>query len=238
MDIFNKRTSIMKKKIWLIILGLSFPTYAQNTEEMNKNELKIALKNAIYSKDSLILVNNDKILDISLLNQKLNEANDSIKAQKLKINSLYSLKRQSDDNSKVLLEKLTFLNDSISKIKLSVKTDFNVTVFSTIPEEYAGCSYLFAETKENYKAKKYLYFDDFGTTCLISINNETITLKKNAIKGDDVVIYSNDTYTTYIHKIKNIGQNGEENQIYMAELVITNKAGQVVIKKIYGEGGC
>lgn len=228
----------MKKIMYLIILGLSLTSHAQDIEKMDKKELRITLKSTITSKDSLVLVNNDKMSEISLLTQKLNKANDSIKTQKAKISSLLSLKNQNDENSKVLSEKLTFLNDSISKTKLNVNTAFNVTVFSTIPEEYAGCSYLFAETKENYKAKKYLYFDDFGSTCLISINNETITLKKKAIKGDDVVIYSNDTYTTYIHKIKNAGQNGEENYIYTAELVITNKAGQVVIKKIYGEGGC
>ena len=55
---------------------------------------------------------------------------------------------------------------------------------------------------------------------------------------DEILVYSNDLYSAYIHSKKYIGNSGEESQIYTAELVVKDKNGQEIRIKVYGEGGC
>jgi hypothetical protein len=110
----------MKNIILLFILGLSLTTYSQDIEQMDKKELRIALKNSNASKDSLISFNRDKDQEIASLNQNIITFKDSIKAQKVKITSLLSLKKQSDENSKILSKTVAVLKDSIGKLNLEI----------------------------------------------------------------------------------------------------------------------
>ncbi|MFV5693127.1 hypothetical protein ACM55K_13965 [Flavobacterium sp. LT1R49] len=111
----------MKKILLLLIFGLSLTTYSQDIEKMDKKELRIALKNSNTSKDSLISNNGDKSKEIALLSQNLIASKDSIKAQKAKIKSLLSFKKQSDENLSILTKKVAVLKDSIGKLNLEIR---------------------------------------------------------------------------------------------------------------------
>ena len=110
----------MKNTILLLILSLSLTTYSQDIEKMDKKELRITLKNSNASKDSVISINSNKDKEIAMLNQNLIATKDSIKAQKVKISSLLSLKKQNDENSKVLSKTVAVLKDSISKLNSEI----------------------------------------------------------------------------------------------------------------------
>ena len=124
------------------------------------------------------------------------------------------------------------------------KSDSNsiiVSTFSSIPSDFEGCSHVFSINKEALKAEKFVYFDDMGTTAIIAINGESIILKKHSsfIEGEDeIIVYSNEVFSAYVHLKKYLGDSSTESQIYTAELVVKDKKGNVVKAKIYGEGGC
>jgi hypothetical protein len=115
----------------------------------------------------------------------------------------------------------------------SPKEKIDITTFelSEIPESLYGCSCLFSNTKEEYESEKYLYFDDFGDNCLISIDNKIVFLKP---EGDK---YKNEYYTAYIQNKIQIDE-GYESTTYNAELVIVDKKGYKQIYKVYGLCGC
>ena len=94
--------------------------YCQSIDDMNKKELRVVLQKTLSSKDSLITVSNDKTFTIEELTKKLKVATDSIAIQKSKIGSLLLLKKQTDQNLKVLTEKNTILKDSITKLNSSI----------------------------------------------------------------------------------------------------------------------
>ena len=202
---------------------------------MDKKELRAAYQNVIISKnnqkDSLTNVinglssSNIKLLDdIKKIQQSaiIEESKNREKANK--INELQLVIKSQEEKIKVL----------------SVKP-INITTFSKVPDELAGCSYLFSTTKTNYNLDKFYYFDDIGTTALISIDNKIQTLKNVSSfkEGDsEITVYGNENYTAYIHFIQVIKQNGEESADYFAELVIKDKNNQEIKIKVYGQGGC
>jgi len=109
----------------------------------------------------------------------------------------------------------------------------NLTSFklSEIPDSLTGCSCLFSASIEKYNSDDFLYFDDIGNNCIISIDNEVLLLKSKDDK------YYNETYTVYIQNKKEIGK-GYESTEYNAELVIIDKKGNKTVTKIYGICGC
>ena len=230
----------MTKTLLLLIFGLSLTTYSQDIEKMDKKELRIALKNSNASKDSAISINSNKDKQIAALNQNLISTKDSIKAQKVKITSLLSLKKQSEENSRILSKKVAVLKDSILELKM--KTSFIVSSF-TLKSLPKNCCMVYSETKELYKAKKYICFwGEFenDNSLNLYINDEKNVIKK--IDSDDETDdyqYKNDKYLVKIRKRKTIFENDIILIIESGELLIKNLAtGQEIIKKIYGEGGC
>lgn len=230
----------MKNTILLLILSLSLTTYSQDIEKMDKKELRIALKISNVSKDSVISINNDKDKELTKLNQNLIIFKDSIKAQKAKIASSLLLKKQSEDNSKILTKTVAVLKDSIQELKL--KIPFIVSSF-TIKALPKNCCMVYSETKELYKAKEYICFwgesaDDNSLN--LYIDNKKI--KINRIDSDDETDdyqYKNDKYLVKIRKRKSIYENDIILIIESAELLIRNlDTDQEIIKKVYGEGGC
>lgn len=190
MDILiQDRTSIMKKTICFVILGLSFATYAQNIENMNKKELKIALKNAVSSKDSLILVNNNKTSEMSLLTEQLYKANDGSKVQKNKIDSLLLSKNQCDKNNKILTREIVVLNDSIAKINSGLNQTIQEVVENddNIPIEL-GCLGVWVG-KAGSKALTFIIsnYDDLGFTGYYIENNTVKSLKGSKMKDSKIV---------------------------------------------------
>lgn len=225
----------MKKIILISIFSFFQNSYSQDIEKMDKKELRAAYQNLIISKnnqkDSLTNVinglssSNIKLLDdIKKIQQSaiIEESKNREKANK--INELQLVIKSQEEKIKVL----------------SVKP-INITTFSKVPDELAGCSYLFSTTKTNYNLDKFYYFDDIGTTALISIDNKIQTLKNVSSfkEGDsEITVYGNENYTAYIHFIQVIKQNGEESADYFAELVIKDKNNQEIKIKVYGQGGC
>lgn len=225
----------MKKIILISIFSFFQNSYSQDIEKMDKKELRAAYQNLITSKnnqkDSLTNVinglssSNIKLLDdIKKIQQSaiIEESKNREKANK--INELQLVIKSQEEKIKVL----------------SVKP-INITTFSKVPDELAGCSYLFSTTKTNYNLDKFYYFDDIGTTALISIDNKIQTLKNVSSfkEGDsEITVYGNENYTAYIHFIQVIKQNGEESADYFAELVIKDKNNQEIKIKVYGQGGC
>ena len=225
----------MKKIILISIFSFFQNSYSQDIEKMDKKELRAAYQNLIISKnnqkDSLTNVinglssSNIKLLDdIKKIQQSaiIEESKNREKANK--INELQLVIKSQEEKIKVL----------------SVKP-INITTFSKVPDELAGCSYLFSTTKTNYNLDKFYYFDDIGTTALISIDNKIQTLKNVSSfkEGDsEITVYGNENYTAYIHFIQVIKQNGEESADYSAELVVKDKNTQEIKIKVYGQGGC
>lgn len=111
--------------------------------------------------------------------------------------------------------------------------NINVTTFtlSEIPDSLSGCSCLFSNSKEEYDSDKFIYFDDIGDNCLISINSNILFLSQ---ESDE---YSNDYYTAYIQNKIQVDE-GYESTVYKAEIVIVDKKGNKKIFKVYGLCGC
>ncbi len=126
--------------------------------------------------------------------------------------------------------------DSTANAVNQADSVINLTSFSSIPDSLAGCSCIFSESENKYNANSYLYFDDLGTVCLISIDNKIVVLKP--VKITEVISeFANDEYTAYIQNKKNIG-SGAESATMTGELVVKNKKGAIITKKVYGVCGC
>jgi hypothetical protein len=230
----------MKNTILLLILSLSLTTYSQDIEKMDKKELRIALKNSTTSKDSVISINSNKDKEIAMLNQNLIATKDSIKAQKVKISSLLSLKKQNDENSKVLSKTVAVLKDSIATLNSSIPFINTVINYEQGTSIEDGCSCSFAESKQKYDKEEMLYVSDLGDNCTISINNKNTHLKNSTPNIIEGAKFSNNEYIVYIHKKKIVKSNDEyETTWFNAELVIENKkTGKKIIKNVYGSCGC
>lgn len=131
-------------------------------------------------------------------------------------------------------------NDRADTIQ-NINSDFSPTTFSSIPDEYAGCSYVFSENSQKFEKDEFLYFDDMGTVGIISINGKTHILDQTSTfkEGEDeITIYSNDLYSAYVHLIRYLEESSEESHFYSGELIIKDKTGKEIKIKVYGEGGC
>ncbi len=125
---------------------------------------------------------------------------------------------------------LTFLI-TLSCNNQKEKIDITTFELSEIPESLYGCSCLFSNSKKEYDSEKYIYFDDFGDNCLISIDSKIVFLKPEEDK------YKNENYTAYIQNKIQIDE-GYESTTYNAELVLVDKKGNKQIYKVYGLCGC
>jgi hypothetical protein len=225
----------MKKYTTIILLVISVLSFSQEIEKMDKKELRVAYQNLVISKnnqkDSLV----NLITNLTVTNSKLlDEVN--------KIQQIVLIEKgKNTENINKISELQQVIKSQEEKIKVLSVKPINITTFSKVPDELAGCSYLFSTTKTNYNLDKFYYFDDIGTTALISIDNKIQTLKNVSSfkEGDsEITVYGNENYTAYIHFIQVIKQNGEESTDYSAELVIKDKNNQEIKIKVYGQGGC
>ena len=113
------------------------------------------------------------------------------------------------------------------------KATINLSTFtlSEIPDELAGCSCAFSKSKEDYESEKFIYFDDLGYTCLLSIDNTLVFLKGEKDQ------YKNEVYTAFIQNSIQIDE-GYESTTYTAELVIKDAKGNEQVVPVYGLCGC
>ena len=225
----------MKKIILLAFFSIIQNAFSQEIEKLDKKELRVAYQNLVISKnnqkDSLVnLITNLTVTNSKLLDE-VNKIQQIVLVEKSK----------NTENINKISELQQVIKSQEEKIKVLSVKPINITTFSKVPDELAGCSYLFSTTKTNYHLDKFYYFDDFGTTALISIDGKIQTLKKVSTfkEGqDEITVYGNENYTAYIHFIQVIKQNGEESADYSAELVIKDKNNQEIKIKVYGQGGC
>ena len=125
-----------------------------------------------------------------------------------------------------------------SKIEPPPPAAINLTVFSSTPSFIVGCSSTYAETREDFLASRYLYADDLGTQCTISVADRPLVLKAVS-KLDPAYFsqYANEEYTVSIKIEKTApGQRGAET--VEGTLVVQRKNGPTVTIAIYGERGC
>ena len=210
-------------------------SFSQEIEKMDKKELRVAYQNLVisknYQKDSLVnLITNLTVTNTKLLDE-VNKIQQIVLVEKSK----------NTENINKISELQQVIKSQEEKIKVLSVKPINLTAFSKVPDELAGCSYLFSTTKTNYNLDKFYYYDDIGTTALISIDNKILTLKNVSSfkEGEsEIIVYGNENYTAYIHFIQVIKQNGEESADYSAELVVKDKNNQEIKIKVYGQGGC
>ena len=225
----------MKKIILFTIIAFVQYSFSQEIEKMDKKELRVAYQNLVisknYQKDSLVnLITNLTVTNTKLLDE-VNKIQQIVLVEKSK----------NTENINKISELQQVIKSQEEKIKVLSVKPINITTFSKVPDELAGCSYLFSTTKTNYNLDKFYYYDDIGTTALISIDNKILTLKNVSSfkEGDsEITVYGNENYTAYIHFIQVIKQNGEESADYSAELVVKDKNNQEIKIKVYGQGGC
>ena len=225
----------MKKIILFTIIAFVQYSFSQEIEKMDKKELRVAYQNLVisknYQKDSLVnLITNLTVTNTKLLDE-VNKIQQIVLVEKSK----------NTENINKISELQQVIKSQEEKIKVLSVKPINLTAFSKVPDELAGCSYLFSTTKTNYNLDKFYYYDDIGTTALISIDNKILTLKNVSSfkEGEsEIIVYGNENYTAYIHFIQVIKQNGEESADYSAELVVKDKNNQEIKIKVYGQGGC
>ncbi len=113
-----------------------------------------------------------------------------------------------------------------SQEKKDEKIEITTFNLSEIPKSLYGCSCIYANSKLEYQADKYMYFDDLGKNCLISIDSKIVSLEK---EGD---VFKNGKYTVFI---ENITETDEANN---ADLIIIDKKGNKKLYRVYGKCGC
>lgn len=100
-----------------------------------------------------------------------------------------------------------------------------------IPDSLSGCSCLFATSESDYENDQFIYFDDIGDNCVISVDQEIIVLKPH---GDG---YSDRKLKVLIQNKNEIG-SGYESTEYKAELIIIDHLDNTKMLQVYGICGC
>ncbi|MBU0695043.1 MAG: hypothetical protein KKE39_00755 [Bacteroidetes bacterium] len=120
----------------------------------------------------------------------------------------------------------------ISKIYSQQTKSIHLTAFdlTEIPDSLMGSSCVYSASKVQHDANKFLFFDDLNGTCIIKIDHQIIIIKAKENK------YTYGDYTIYIQKENKIAEL-DEGFILNAELVIIDRKGNKVIRKVYGSCG-
>jgi hypothetical protein len=139
----------MKKIILFTIIVFVQNSFSQEIEKMDKKELRVAYQNLVISKnnqrDSLINVING----LSISNAKL--LDDIKKIQQ----SVIIEESKNREKANKINELQLVIKSQEEKIKVLSVKPINITTFSKVPDELAGCSYLFSTTKTNYNLDKF-----------------------------------------------------------------------------------
>lgn len=106
-----------------MFLSLNLNIYAQNIEDMNKKELRVALNKTLTAKDSLSVIVKDNTESIELLIQSNKLVNDSLKKTKIDLKSLINLNTQKNQTIKTLIEELATMQDSVGSVIFSHLTE-------------------------------------------------------------------------------------------------------------------
>lgn len=122
---------------------------------------------------------------------------------------------------------------------------FTLDDYKGFPVEISGCSCYFSETSTKFKNEEYLFVADFDSIGLISINQNMEKLKLTSTTRapdtfgdyDHVDVYKSENYTVTLDvKYKNL--TGSEVWWNEGTILVENKDGKKISKKIVGECGC
>jgi hypothetical protein len=113
--------------------------------------------------------------------------------------------------------------------------------FSTFPPEIDGCSCYFSNDSTEFKKGEYVYMNDYAQTSFLKINGILTKFTQIDFKEIDSLnvkaIYKSDNYEMTIESKDGI-QNGDETWLKTGTIKLSNKKGQTITKKFYGECGC
>lgn len=113
--------------------------------------------------------------------------------------------------------------------------------FSTFPPEIDGCSCYFSNDSNDFKKNEYIYVNDFVSTSFLKINGIMTKFKETSHKNVNdrylIAKYKSTNYEMTI-EIKDGKQNGDETWLQSGTIQITDKKGNSITKKFYGECGC
>ena len=129
----------------------------------------------------------------------------------------------------------------------STQTGINLTVLKEIPAEIDGCSCIFSETENKFKAQEYLIATNLDSIAYISINHNIIKLKliekkidSNSKEDEDLTeVFGNEKYKVTIEIKKDKTKSvGDEVWWNIGSIKIENKNGESQTKKFVAECGC
>jgi hypothetical protein len=126
--------------------------------------------------------------------------------------------------------------------KKEVKKALKIDTFSEFPPEISSCACYSSNNKDEFKAHKFIYANDYGVNAFISVNGKMIKFKLqkvNKLKNNHTIsigISEDKQYTLIIDSIET-GQIDETTQD-KGILTLKSKDGREVIKNIVGECGC
>lgn len=155
----------------------------------------------------------------------------------LSVVSFVSCKKDKEnvtDNTEIVV------NDSIDQVeKDSAIIKQNTLQTFEIPPEVQGCSCLFAENKEDFDNKKYIYVDDYGNTAYIKLEDKIIKIpmKEGDFDPSDFSKIIKNSEVAVIIKGQKVKEKGETTT-FEGELTLEKKDGRKTTIPIYGECGC
>ena len=186
----------MKNFLTTILLVTFVFSFSQEIEKMDKKELRLAYQTLMASKknqkDSLIVVINSQIDSNLKLSEEIKQMKQAILVEENK-----NLEKSNEIN-----QLRQIIKSHEEKIRIISIKPLVLTEFSSIPEEFAGCSFIFSLDKSKFTQSKFSYFDDIGTTAIIYVDGKVQFLKKSSTfneNDDEILVYSNDLYSAYIH---------------------------------------
>lgn len=125
----------------------------------------------------------------------------------------------------------------------AVETKITVGTFSEFPPEIDGCSCYFSQSEADFKAKKYIYVDNYENAAFVNINGTMVKVTRPDAKSEKstnekhvIKTFSNADYEVIvdINQVKHV----DEVWSYTGTLTIKPKTGAATTINIQGECGC
>jgi catabolite regulation protein CreA len=148
----------------------------------------------------------------------------------------------------LILILLTFLfacgqvesSKKISQVVNAKTSDHSLKVdtFSTFPPDIDGCSCYFSNDSIDFTNHDYIYVNDFAQISFLKINGVMTKFTQTDFKKVDNVNtyakYKSDSYEFTI-EVKDGKQSGDETQLKMGKIKLTDKKGNTLIRNFYGD---
>lgn len=128
-------------------------------------------------------------------------------------------------------------------VTATAENKITVGTFTDFPSDIDGCSCYFSQSDADFKAKKYVYADNYENIAFVNINGAIVKLTRPDAKSEKsandkhvIKTFSNADYevTVDINQVK----HQDEVWQYKGTLTIKPKTGQVTTINIQGECGC